>query len=116
MDANVTRAKIVNWLVREGDSISAGAPLVEIETEKAVFIIEAEAAGVVRRILVAQGNTAAVGTRLAVIGELDEVLAEEPSVAEPSIGSEHAEPGASLDATVAEEYAVPDYSDALLGE
>ena len=116
MDANVTRAKIVNWLVREGESVSVGTPLVEIETEKAVFVIDSEAAGVVRRIIIEEGGTAAVGARLGVIGGVDEALTGERHPADPSIALEPVGPWESRDEKIDDEYALPDYTDALLGE
>ncbi|WP_144461197.1 biotin/lipoyl-containing protein [Siminovitchia fortis] len=52
----IEESLIVFWHVEEGDSVEEGDVLVEVQTEKAVFEIEAEAEGTVREILVKRGN------------------------------------------------------------
>jgi len=61
---NVTAADIVKVLVAPGDAVAAEQPLLEVETEKAVFEFPSPVAGVVREILVGAGETAAVGQLL----------------------------------------------------
>ncbi len=58
---------IVFWHKTEGDSIQKGDILVEVQTEKAVFEIEAENGGILKNILVNRGEVARVGDVLAVI-------------------------------------------------
>jgi pyruvate dehydrogenase E2 component (dihydrolipoamide acetyltransferase) len=111
IDANVTRATVVEWLVREGDRVEPGTPLVEVETEKAVFTIDAEQAGVVRRILIQQGRKLPVGTCLGVIGADGEDVSDLPDALEQDT-LVSAGPVGGLD----DEYAVDDYRDALLWE
>jgi 2-oxoisovalerate dehydrogenase E2 component (dihydrolipoyl transacylase) len=55
--------------VTEGQEIGEDDPLVEIQTDKTTVEIPSPAAGKVARILVAEGETVAVGTVLVVIGE-----------------------------------------------
>jgi len=57
---------VVAWLVAEGDRVTAGEELVEVETEKTTFVVEAPAAGRVVRIAKRAGEKA----------RRDEVLAE----------------------------------------
>jgi len=57
---------IVRWLKSAGDSVAAGEPLVEIETDKATIEYEAEAAGVLE-IVAAEGDTAQLGEVIAQI-------------------------------------------------
>jgi 2-oxoglutarate dehydrogenase E2 component (dihydrolipoamide succinyltransferase) len=52
---------IVSILVKPGDHVQPGDPLVEVEGEKATFAIEAEVDGVVTEVLVAEGDEASVG-------------------------------------------------------
>ncbi|NMC80228.1 MAG: 2-oxo acid dehydrogenase subunit E2, partial [Chloroflexi bacterium] len=59
---------IVNWLKQVGDTVEAGEPLVEIETDKATVEVEAFGSGVLTDILARPGQAIAVG---AVIGILD---------------------------------------------
>ena len=56
------------WLVKEGDSVSSGDILAEIETDKATMEFEAIDEGTVAQILVAEGtDNVKVGTVIAVI-------------------------------------------------
>jgi pyruvate dehydrogenase E2 component (dihydrolipoamide acetyltransferase) len=64
----LTEGEIARWLVAEGDEIAEDAPLVEIATDKTTVEIPSPAAGLVSRILVAEGDIVPVGTVLVVIG------------------------------------------------
>src|SRR5438132_1077303 len=66
---------IVRWLKHEGDPVTAGEPLVEVEAAKVTSEVEAEVSGVLVRILVAEGETVPVRTLLCLIGTADEVRA-----------------------------------------
>ena len=57
------------WLVAEGDEVAAGQVIAEIVTEKITYELEAETAGVVLRILLAEEEEVPVGTPIAVIGQ-----------------------------------------------
>lgn len=74
---------IVKWLKAEGDAVEKGEPLYELDTEKVTQEVEADASGVLLKILVAEGEVA-VGKPVAVIGEQGEEVtdaAEEPEEA-----------------------------------
>jgi pyruvate dehydrogenase E2 component (dihydrolipoamide acetyltransferase) len=58
---------ILKWLRGDGDEISAGDELLEVETDKATVTVESELAGVLR-IAVAEGATVAVGTVIGSVG------------------------------------------------
>ncbi|MBI2367922.1 MAG: biotin attachment protein [Deltaproteobacteria bacterium] len=60
-------ADILQWLKKEGDQVSEGEPVVEVETAKAVGGLEAPASGVLVRIVAPVGATVTSGTVLAVI-------------------------------------------------
>src|SRR3954462_7312128 len=62
---------IVRWLKAEGDQVSKGEPLYELDTEKVTQEVEAEASGVLLKIAVAEGEVD-VGRTVAVIGEQGE--------------------------------------------
>jgi pyruvate dehydrogenase E2 component (dihydrolipoamide acetyltransferase) len=64
---------IVKWLKAEGDTVEKGEPLYELDTEKVTQEVEAEAAGVLLKITVAEGEVP-VGTTIAFIGEPDEAV------------------------------------------
>jgi pyruvate dehydrogenase E2 component (dihydrolipoamide acetyltransferase) len=63
---------VVKWKKREGDKVAAGDVLAEIETDKAVMDLEAFASGILRKILVREGETVKSGTLIGVIAEADE--------------------------------------------
>lgn len=67
----VTEGTIITWCKREGDPVRADEVLLEIETDKAATEVPAPMAGVLARILVAAGETVAVGTTLAVLESAD---------------------------------------------
>lgn len=58
---------IVFWFKSEGDPVKEGEVLVEVQTEKATFEIEAEESGILKEILIPRGEVAGVGDVLATI-------------------------------------------------
>ncbi len=60
--------KILRWLKKPGDRIAKGDVLAEVETDKADMELEAEASGVLSKILVEAGGSVAVGQKIAVLG------------------------------------------------
>jgi pyruvate dehydrogenase E2 component (dihydrolipoamide acetyltransferase) len=69
-------ATVLKWLKAEGDSVQKGEQLLEIETDKTTVELEALDSGVLRKIVVAEGQMATVGQLLAVIGSPDEEISE----------------------------------------
>jgi 2-oxoglutarate dehydrogenase E2 component (dihydrolipoamide succinyltransferase) len=65
---DTTDCDIKAWLVKVGDAVTPGTPLLEVETEKAEVVIEAEVAGVVREIAAPAGQSVPVG---AVVGLIE---------------------------------------------
>jgi len=65
----LTEGEIARWLVREGQEVAEDDPLVEIQTDKTTVEIPSPAAGVVSRILAAEGDVIPVGQVIVVIGE-----------------------------------------------
>jgi pyruvate dehydrogenase E2 component (dihydrolipoamide acetyltransferase) len=68
----MTVAKILNWQKSVGDSVEAGEALLEIETDKVNYIIEAPVNGIVKALLVNEGDEVPVGGIVAIIGAADE--------------------------------------------
>ncbi len=58
---------LLKWLKAEGQSVSKGEPLMEIETDKATVEIEAPASGVLAQVLARAGDEVPVGQRIALI-------------------------------------------------
>src|SRR5919112_2191685 len=67
----LTEGEIARWLVIEGQELAEDDPLVEIQTDKTTVEIPSPAAGIVTKILVAEGDVVPVGTVLVVIGGED---------------------------------------------
>src|SRR6266511_1013043 len=65
----VTEGTITRWLKQVGERVEADEPLFEVSTDKVDSEVPAPNAGFVSQILVQEGETAAVGTRLAVLSD-----------------------------------------------
>jgi len=63
---------IVKWLKEEGDAIEKGDGLFEVETDKVVIPVESFGKGILRKILVAEGETVAIGTLVGIIAAAEE--------------------------------------------
>ena len=63
----IDEGTVIRWLKREGDPVALGEIVVEIETAKATQDVEAPVAGVLTKILVAEGETVPVNTDLGLI-------------------------------------------------
>ena len=72
LGADMQEGKIVRWLKKEGERVTKGEIIAEVETDKADIEMEAYASGVVRKILTPEGQVAPVGTLVAVIAEEQE--------------------------------------------
>lgn len=66
---------IVRWLKAEGEEVSKGDPLYELDTDKVTQEVEAETTGVLLKIVIADGEVE-VGTTVGVIGAQDEDVSE----------------------------------------
>jgi pyruvate dehydrogenase E2 component (dihydrolipoamide acetyltransferase) len=63
---------ILQWLKQPGDEIAVGDELVEIETDKANMAYESDVGGTLSEILVQEGETVAIGTPIARVGDSGE--------------------------------------------
>ena len=75
MDQTMTKGKIGKWLVKEGDSVTQGQPLLEIETDKVVHEQESPTDGVIAQLLAEEGANVPVNAILAIIGAPGEEVA-----------------------------------------
>jgi pyruvate dehydrogenase E2 component (dihydrolipoamide acetyltransferase) len=87
LSPTMEEGQISRWLKKEGDKVSMGEPLAEIDTDKATMEMQALGNGVLRKILINEGQSAPLGQLIAVIGEPDEdiasVMSEAPARKEP---------------------------------
>jgi pyruvate dehydrogenase E2 component (dihydrolipoamide acetyltransferase) len=89
MGVSVSEGTITKWLKQQGEEVQADEPLLEISTDKVDTEVPSPGAGVLTQILVQEGETVDVGTKLAVIGgdgapaAAPEVTPEEEAEAAP---------------------------------
>ena len=84
---------VIGWSVAEGDRVEEGQLLCEVETEKTTIEITAPASGLLRKILIHEGEKRPVGVTMGFIGEADEPIPEVEDV--PSPTPEAAQPSAA---------------------
>jgi pyruvate dehydrogenase E2 component (dihydrolipoamide acetyltransferase) len=74
---NIKTGAIIQWLVKEGDSVNRGDVIVIVESEKATFEVEAYESGVIQKILYSDGDEAEVLKPIAYLAQSGEDI-EEP--------------------------------------
>ena len=80
LSPTMEEGKLAKWLVKEGDKVTSGQILAEIETDKATMEFEAVDEGTVGRILVAEGTEGVkVNTPIAVLVEEGESAGATPA-------------------------------------
>ena len=83
----MTEGKVLKWLKKEGDQVSTGDAVVEIETDKVNMEVEAMGSGILRKVMVDAGKVAPVGELLALVAKPEEdissLLSSEGSAAAP---------------------------------
>ncbi|HUG63826.1 MAG TPA: dihydrolipoamide acetyltransferase family protein [Gaiellaceae bacterium] len=84
---------IVRWLKTEGEAVTKGEPLYELDTDKVTQEVEADSEGVLLKIVIADGEVD-VGTTVAIIGAQDEDVSALPVGAQGENGGAPAAPSA----------------------
>ncbi|HEY0100178.1 MAG TPA: pyruvate dehydrogenase complex dihydrolipoamide acetyltransferase [Pyrinomonadaceae bacterium] len=82
LSPTMEEGQLARWLKNEGDKVSVGEPIAEIDTDKATMEAQALTTGVLRKILVEAGATVPLGQVIAIIGEADEDISALVSQAE----------------------------------
>jgi pyruvate dehydrogenase E2 component (dihydrolipoamide acetyltransferase) len=87
VDMDMTTGKISRWYVKDGDTVSKGAPIFEIETDKAAMEVESPGDGVIHNISATEGIDIPVGEPVAFIYARGEAVdAATPIASARSIG------------------------------
>jgi pyruvate dehydrogenase E2 component (dihydrolipoamide acetyltransferase) len=89
------KGTIIKWNVQEGDHVSAGDAVADVETDKATMEMQVYDDGTIGRILVEEGRTVEVGTVIAVLAERGDDVA---AVAEAAASAARKGPGAEAPA------------------
>ena len=84
MGESIAEGTITKWLKKVGDTIKRDEPIFEISTDKVDAEIPSPVAGTLTEIKVAEGQTVAINTVVAVIGEAGTAAASAPSPAPPA--------------------------------
>ncbi len=80
----IAEGEITTWLVQEGQTVEEDQPMVEVMTDKATVEITSPRAGTVLKLMVEEGTTVAIGTRILVIGDPGEEVPAGGTQAAPS--------------------------------
>ncbi len=78
---SIVDAVIANWLKHEGDAVTMGDALVELETDKVNVEVSAEQSGVLQKIVKQEGDEVAVGDVIGMIGESTQQAQPQPQPA-----------------------------------
>ena len=73
---NMNEGRLVQWYKNEGDEVAKGEPLFSVETDKTNMDIEATSDGVVKKLLIAEGDKIPVTLPIAVVAAADEDASE----------------------------------------
>ncbi len=76
LSPTMEEGQLARWLKKEGDKVTMGEPLAEIDTDKATMEMQALSNGVLRKILISEGESAPLGQPIAIIGEPDEDISD----------------------------------------
>ena len=105
MGYDMQEGTVARWHKKEGDAVTRGEVIADIETDKATVEFEAYTTGILRKIVAEEGTTIPVGEIIAVITDPDEPLPDDLlSVAKPAVT---ASPPESTPAPAAPEPAAP---------
>ena len=81
---SVTEATVAKWMKQAGDGVAVDEPLVELETDKVTLEVNAQTAGTLAEIMVAEGATVEVGAILGMIAEGAVAAPDAPASAAPA--------------------------------
>lgn len=72
LSPTMEEGQLSRWLKKEGDQVSVGEPIAEVDTDKATMEMQALSSGVLRKILIQEGESAPLGQIIAIIGTPEE--------------------------------------------
>src|SRR5215510_2114731 len=73
---DITTGRVIAWLAKEGQPVKKGDVVAQVESDKAVFEVEALETGVLLKILVPEGEEGRVFDPICIIGEPRELEAD----------------------------------------
>ena len=76
---SMTEGKLISWKVKVGDEVKTGDTIAEVESDKAIMEVQTFHDGIVKELKIKEGESAPVGSIIAVIAEKDELKEENTS-------------------------------------
>jgi len=104
---DMAEGTLIRWVVNEGENITKGAVLAEIETDKATVEVESTYSGVLLRQLVQQGAVVPINDPIAVIGESGEVVNLEALLGKPTVSEKPTTIEKPVEAEVVQPTSIP---------
>jgi len=95
LSPTMEEGQLVRWLKAEGDPVSNGEVIAEIETDKATMELVARGDGILRKVLLSEGGTSPVGEVIAIIAGADEDIGEWAEKTGSASGPSKSTPGES---------------------
>ncbi|HET9030911.1 MAG TPA: dihydrolipoamide acetyltransferase family protein [Candidatus Aquilonibacter sp.] len=83
----VTEGTVAQWLKKVGDTVEKYEPFLEVSTDKVNAEVPAPVTGVIKEVLVKEGDTVPIGTAIAVIEEVGAATAAAPAAPAPAAAS-----------------------------
>ncbi len=90
LSPTMEEGRVITWHKKEGDEVTVGDIIAEVETDKAVMELQARGDGILRKIVAGEGTTVEVGNLVAVIAGADDDIenvgtaAPAPAAASPT--------------------------------
>ena len=97
LSPTMEEGNLSKWLKNEGDQVNEGDVLAEVETDKATMELVARGSGVLRKRMLGEGETANVGTVIAVVAAPDEDIATDEDIGNVGIGRPDVDANADLE-------------------
>ncbi len=93
---DMAEGTLIRWVIHEGEQVTKGAVLAEIETDKATVEVQSEYSGVLLRQIVPQGTSVPINDPIAVIGEAGESFDINAMLGKPAGGEKPTSPKSPL--------------------
>ncbi|CAN5622527.1 pyruvate dehydrogenase complex dihydrolipoamide acetyltransferase [soil metagenome] len=112
LSPTMEEGRLLTWMKAEGDEVKEGDVLAEVETDKATMEVAARGSGVLRKLIIGEGDTAAVGTLIGVIAGADEDISSLVDDAVEEGSGSGAKPSEAPDPSSAEDEEEADVAEA----
>jgi pyruvate dehydrogenase E2 component (dihydrolipoamide acetyltransferase) len=95
LSPTMEEGRVITWHKKEGDQVTVGDIIAEVETDKAVMELQARGDGILRKIVAGEGTTVEVGKLVAVIAGADDDIGDVDATALADSTTEASQPVAA---------------------